>query len=241
MNSATDTALTVAELVISAPFVLFFGIPFGTVTGSVAMDQQQRQPNRLDAFQRTAALVVPPLVLFGAYIAAVVLTSRATGPTFQYPLIAIPLGFAGWYVALVGLTEWVQNTRIAGPFIESHQDALRRKFHTAASDVPLIVDAAQAVAAVAEHIRYTGIDYPTTDLVAERFEAGWSVYAPVQVDTSNAAAFAELPVGRAVFLIGESGRIEQTSSSTPLQEARQRFIVQERALGRGDHPPAAPR
>ncbi len=41
------------------------------------------------------------------------------------------------------------------------------------------MDAAQAISLVVEWIRSRGLDYPTTGLVADRFGAGWSVYAPV--------------------------------------------------------------
>lgn len=68
--------------------------------------------------------------------------------------------------------------------------------------------------------------------MAKRFESGWSVYAPVNVDTDDPTAFLRMPVGRAVFLVGDSGRIEVTSSSTPPQLARQRFTEREHALAR---------
>lgn len=94
------------------------------------------------------------------------------------------------------------------------------------------ISAAEAIAAVSDYLRATGIDYPTGGLVADRFEAGWSVYQPVRVDTGDPDAFLAMPVDRAVFLVGDSGRIEQTSSSTPPQLARQRFVERERALAR---------
>lgn len=90
MSPATDTAITVAAFVVSAPLVIFFGLPFGVFTAGVAMDQQQARPGRIDALQRAAALAVPPLLLFGIYLTAVVLAARASGPTFYYPLIAVP-------------------------------------------------------------------------------------------------------------------------------------------------------
>lgn len=101
----------------------------------------------------------------------------------------------------------------------------------------MTIDANEAISAVTEYVLREGIDYPTTGLAADRFEAGWSVYAPVHVDTSDPMDFLDMPVGRAVFLVGDSGRIEQTSSSTPPQVARQRFAEQERALAHRD--PAA--
>ncbi|OBA78592.1 hypothetical protein A9W99_23260 [Mycobacterium sp. 1164966.3] len=79
------------------------------------------------------------------------------------------------------------------------------------------LSATQAVVAVTEYILEAGMDYPTTGLAADRFEAGWSVYSPVHGGTS-------------VFLVGDSGRIEQVSSSTPPEVAREHFAEQERAL-----------
>jgi hypothetical protein len=95
---------------------------------------------------------------------------------------------------------------------------------------PSGIGAEQAVESVVDYIRNAGIDYPTAGLVADRFEAGWSVYAPASIDADDPNTFLDMPVGRAVFLIGDSGRIVQTSSSTPPLLARQRFAEQERVL-----------
>lgn len=100
----------------------------------------------------------------------------------------------------------------------------------------MAISAADAIAAVTEHLRSAGIDYPTVGLVADRFEAGWSVYEPIAVDTSDPTAFLDMPVDRAVFLVGDSGRIEQTSSSAPPELARQRFAERERALAHQPNP-----
>lgn len=94
------------------------------------------------------------------------------------------------------------------------------------------MDAVGAIAAVRAYIGGAGMDYPADQLVADRFEAGWTVYAPVDVDTSDLVAFLQMPVGRAVFLIGDSGRIQQVSSSTPPRVFRQRFAETERRLAR---------
>lgn len=91
------------------------------------------------------------------------------------------------------------------------------------------MDAAQAVSLVVGLIRARGLDYPTEGLAADRFEAGWSVYAPVEVDESDPMAFLDMPVGRSVFLVGDSGHVEEVSSSVPPQEAEARFTAQERA------------
>ncbi|MEJ2851849.1 MULTISPECIES: hypothetical protein [unclassified Saccharothrix] len=92
-----------------------------------------------------------------------------------------------------------------------------------------VVDAQAAIALVVEWIRSRRLDYPTEGLVADRFEAGWSVYAPVEVDESDPMAFLDMPVGRSVFLVGDSGRIKETSSSVPPGQAEDEFIAEERA------------
>jgi hypothetical protein len=58
------------------------------------------------------------------------------------------------------------------------------------------MEATQAITLVSDWIRARGLDYPTVGLEADRFEAGWSVYAPVEVDESDPMAFLEIPVGR---------------------------------------------
>ncbi|MFD0782586.1 hypothetical protein ACFQZ8_01415, partial [Micromonospora azadirachtae] len=96
------------------------------------------------------------------------------------------------------------------------------------------MDAAQAISLVASWIRSHGLDYPTDELTADRFEGGWSVYAPVTVDESDPMAFLDMPVGRSVFLVGFSGRIEEVSSSMPPQQAQDRFTVREMASAGSD-------
>lgn len=96
-------------------------------------------------------------------------------------------------------------------------------------DGAVVTNERDAIASVVEWVRSRSLDYPTEGLVAERFEAGWSVYAPVEVDESDPMAFLELPVGRSVFLVGDSGRIKETSSSVPPEEAEEEFIAEERA------------
>lgn len=89
------------------------------------------------------------------------------------------------------------------------------------------MEATQAISLVTEWIRSRGLDYPTEDLAADRFDAGWSVYAPVDVDESDPMAFLDIPVGRSIFLVGDSGRIQEVSSSIPPQQARDQFTAQE--------------
>jgi hypothetical protein len=100
------------------------------------------------------------------------------------------------------------------------------------------MESTQAISMVSDWIRTRGLDYPTEGLAADRFEAGWSVYAPVDVDESDPMAFLDMPVGRSVFLVGDSGRIEEVSSSVPPQQAVEVFMSGERtgvdARGRSD-------
>ena len=97
------------------------------------------------------------------------------------------------------------------------------------------MEATQAISLVSEWIRSRSLDYPTDGLAADRFEAGWSVYAPVDVDESDPMAFLDMPVGRSVFLVGDSGRIEEVSSSVPPLQAQARFAAAEHAT----QPPSA--
>jgi hypothetical protein len=91
------------------------------------------------------------------------------------------------------------------------------------------MESTQAITLVSDWIRSRGLDYPTEGLEADRFEAGWSVYAPVEVDESDPMSFLDMPVGRSVFLIGDSGRIEEVSSSVPPLQAQAEFSARELA------------
>ncbi|WP_146877301.1 hypothetical protein [Actinomadura madurae] len=84
------------------------------------------------------------------------------------------------------------------------------------------MDEAQAIALVVKRIRSRNLDYPTDGLVADRYEGGWCVYASVDVDESDPVAFLEMPVGRLVFLVGETGLVEEVSSSDPPPNAQER-------------------
>lgn len=90
------------------------------------------------------------------------------------------------------------------------------------------MDAAKAISLVTEWIRSRGLDYPTSELEADPFDGGWSVYAPVEVDESDPMAFLDMPVGRSVFLVGETGRIKEVTTSTPPQRAIAEFLAEER-------------
>ncbi|MGW4816833.1 hypothetical protein ACWEPB_35035 [Kitasatospora cineracea] len=91
----------------------------------------------------------------------------------------------------------------------------------------------EALRLVAERIAATGADHPVDRLVAERFPGGWSVYAPVEVDDGDPAAFPEsLPVGRSVFLVGDLGRIREATTSLPPRVLRERFRAEEAFIRR---------
>lgn len=94
------------------------------------------------------------------------------------------------------------------------------------------MEAAQAISLVSELVRSRHLDYPSEGLEAVRFEGGWRVFAPVDIDSSDPRAFLDMPVDRAVFLVGDSGRIEETSTSIPPRQAHQQFMAQEAAARR---------
>ena len=87
--------------------------------------------------------------------------------------------------------------------------------------------AARAISLVVERIRARRLDYPTQGLAADRFDAGWSVYAPVDVDESDPMAFLDMPVGRSVFLVSDAGRVKEMSSSIPPRQAEEMFTAEE--------------
>jgi hypothetical protein len=91
------------------------------------------------------------------------------------------------------------------------------------------MDAREAITLVTEWILRHDLDYPTDGLEAHRFDGGWRVYAPVDVDLSDPMKFLQMPVGRAVFLISDSGRIKETSTSVPPRRAHEEFLAEQRA------------
>jgi hypothetical protein len=105
------------------------------------------------------------------------------------------------------------------------------------------VEAAEAISLVTEFILWRNLDYPIEGLKAERFAAGWSVHAPVDVDERDPMAFLGEPGGRSVFLVGESGRIEEVSSLIPRQQAQAEFTAEELAhdIDAGAEDPAGTR
>ncbi|MGV0743835.1 hypothetical protein [Mycolicibacterium sp. XJ870] len=118
--------------------------------------------------------------------------------------------------ALAEEIEAEQRSRSNATTVNGHHDA------------PM--EASQAISLVTKWIRSRGLHYPTEGLKAERFSVGWSVYAPVEIDESDPMSFLKIPVGRSIFLIGDSGRIKETTSSIPPRQARAEFAAEERAM-----------
>jgi hypothetical protein len=95
------------------------------------------------------------------------------------------------------------------------------------------VDEARAIALVVARIRARAMGYPTEALEAARFDAGWRVYAPAEVDESSPTAFlASLPVDRSAFLVSDLGRIKEVTSSRPPGQTNAMFVAEE-AFARG--------
>ncbi|WP_238847099.1 hypothetical protein [Nocardia arthritidis] len=70
------------------------------------------------------------------------------------------------------------------------------------------IDAAEAVDRVRHYVSSRDLDttgYPLSELVADRFSCGWTVYVPVPEG--------EVAIGRAIFYVGDDGVLEQSSSS----------------------------
>lgn len=207
MNAPLDTTLTVAGFVLAAVVVATM-VPWGLFYFSLEIGKEPTQRSRRENVLRFIAVVVAPFLLIAPCIAAVVLANLTSEPTFYYPLIALAVGVAAHSGLVVSMAARVRRMRVGVP---------------KAQDASVCINAAHAISEVTRYIHQQGIDYPTTGLAADRFEVGWSVYAP-----GRRAA------GDPVFLIGDSGRIEQTSSTTrPL--AQQRFTDQER--GGSGHAP----
>ena len=78
----------------------------------------------------------------------------------------------------------------------------------------------QAIEKTKAYINDRGFaDYPVDNLVAERFEIGWTVYSPDKDPTD----LDSIRMGKKVFLVGDNGYIEESSSSTPPGQAETEF------------------
>lgn len=97
MSPAHDTAFTIGGFVVVLPaVVLAFGVaPFFLMSGDAMNDDTPRRGHLLVL----AAVIGPPLVVLAIYLSAVAWASRAPGPTFYFPWIALALGAFAWWAA----------------------------------------------------------------------------------------------------------------------------------------------
>lgn len=82
----------------------------------------------------------------------------------------------------------------------------------------------RAVANVIMHIEEVGYDYPCDNLLAERFSRGWIVSALV-----HPTELMKPPYGQQIFLIGDDGSIEVSSSAFPVGFAAKQFVMNAQA------------
>lgn len=94
---------------------------------------------------------------------------------------------------------------------------------------PEPLPAAAAVARVARHLTESGEDisgYPVADLRADRVNAGWMVYVPVEPG--------DIAIGRTIFYLADDGLLERSSSSVApsryLPDFERRFGERNRAV-----------
>jgi hypothetical protein len=125
MSNSFDTAITIALFVLGALLVVFFGVS-GLMRLGVEIEPQPAQPSRLDNALRVAGEVIPPLLLAGAYLAAIVLAGLTSGLTFYYPVVAVLIGVVAWDVSLKTVSRRLRHLRSGEKTV---QDVLREKAH----------------------------------------------------------------------------------------------------------------
>ncbi|MGH3723705.1 MAG: hypothetical protein ACRDUS_06220 [Mycobacterium sp.] len=77
------------------------------------------------------------------------------------------------------------------------------------------IDQVTAKDRVVDFCRTNGVQYPLDRLVADRWDGGWQVFAPV--------AEGEIAIGRAIFLVADDGAVEQASTSAPPSQLAEVF------------------
>jgi hypothetical protein len=75
------------------------------------------------------------------------------------------------------------------------------------------MDAAQAISLVVERIYSDGLDYPTEGLAADRFEAGWCVYASAIIGRGD--PMADIPEPSVFLVHDDSGSITEVEDPDP--------------------------
>ncbi|MEU6860359.1 hypothetical protein AB0B28_15995 [Glycomyces sp. NPDC046736] len=83
-----------------------------------------------------------------------------------------------------------------------------------------------AIDRVREYAREKYPDYPTADLVAERFEIGWTIFPRPASGDIAPEDISTIRIGRTIFLIGDSGTIMEASSSLPPGQPEAEFVRQ---------------
>ncbi|MGW5385213.1 hypothetical protein [Nocardia sp. NPDC003963] len=136
--------------------------------------------------------------------------------------------------ALVAAAEagMVTRTALTGIFAEDGEfdlDAAVYQLVLGGVTAPEPLAAADAVDRVAGYLAGSGADttgYPVGELRAERVNAGWMVYVPVEPG--------EIAVGRAIFYLADDGVLERSSSSVApsryLPEFERRIRERNRAI-----------
>ncbi|QNI07956.1 hypothetical protein GAN17_18050 [Mycobacterium kubicae] len=113
MSTTLNSALTIGGFILSGAVFVFL-IPWGLYMAGVSVaDETQNQPppRRSSSVIRVAALVIPPILLVAIYVVALAVAWLRSGVTFYYPLIALVVGFAAWYTAVLDLTAWYRRRR----------------------------------------------------------------------------------------------------------------------------------
>lgn len=107
MSPSLDTALTILGFVVILPGVAYvIGMaPFALMTG----DSLSEDCPALQAYLVVAAVVVPPLVVLGEYVIAIVWAWRAGSLTFYYPWIALAVGAASWFAVAGSMGIWTDS------------------------------------------------------------------------------------------------------------------------------------
>lgn len=107
MSPGLDITLTVVGFVLLLPGVIFV---VGTApTWFMFGDSADRRSPPTHQYLILAAIALPPVVVIGLYLAAIVLACLASGLTFYYPLVALALGAAAWFGIIGGVGQWIKN------------------------------------------------------------------------------------------------------------------------------------
>lgn len=107
MSPGLDTTLTVVGFILVLPGVVF-------VVGTAPMwfmwgDSAGPRSKPIHNYLAIAAIALPPILVVGLYLTAIVLSCLASGLTFYYPLVTLALGAAAWFAIIGGVGQWIKN------------------------------------------------------------------------------------------------------------------------------------